>query len=226
MAFLNGEDRLGSRRWSGTLLTDRYGAYDTVVDPRLYPGRISAACAAHARRNFEELTKDGTSPIGLDALRRFARIYEVEGELKELSDEQRLTQRQRLARPLWHEMRQWLELERRVVADGSATAKAIDYTLGHWAALTRHLEDGAVALDNNHLERQIKPWAMGRRAWQFVGSELAGQRAAIIMSLVQSARMNGHDPWAYLRDVLHRLPTLRNSQLDELLPHRWAPAQA
>ena len=79
------------------LLTDRYGAYDTVVDPRLYPGRISAACAAHARRNFEELTKDGTSPIGLDALRRFARIYEVEGELMELSDEQRLTQRQRLA---------------------------------------------------------------------------------------------------------------------------------
>lgn len=228
LAFLNGEDRLGARRWSGTLLTDRYGAYDTVVDPRLYPGRISAACAAHARRNFEELTKDGTSPIGLDALRRFARIYEVEGELKELSDEQRLAQRQRqrLARPLWHEMRQWLELERRVVADGSATAKAIDYTLVHWAALTRQLEDGAVALDNNHLERQIKPWAMERRAWQFVGSELAGQRAAVIMSLVQSARMNGHDPWAYLRDVLRRLPTLRNSQLDELLPHRWVPAQA
>jgi hypothetical protein len=85
--------------------------------------------------------------------------------------------RQRLAGPLWHEIRQWLELERRVVADGSATAKAIDYTLVHWAALTRHLEDGAVALDNNHLERQIKPWAMGRRAWQFVGSELAGQGA-------------------------------------------------
>lgn len=123
-------------------------------------------------------------------------------------------------------MRQWLELERRVVADGSATAKAIDYTLVHWAALTRHLEDGAVALDNNHLERQIKPWAMGRRAWQFVGSELAGQRAAIIMSLVQSARMNGHDPWAYLRDVLQRLPTLPNSRLAELLPHRWTSAQA
>ncbi len=123
-------------------------------------------------------------------------------------------------------MRHWLELERRVVADGSATAKAIDYTLVHWTALTQHLEDGAVALDNNHLERQIKPWAMGRRAWQFVGSELAGQRAAIIMSLVQSARLNGQDPWAYLRDVLQRLPTLRNSQLDALLPHRWTSVQA
>lgn len=123
-------------------------------------------------------------------------------------------------------MRQWLELERRVVADGSATAKAIDYMLVHWAALTKHLEDGAVALDNNHLERQIKPWAMGGRAWQFVGSELAGQRAAVIMSLVQSARMNRHDPWAYLRDVLQRLPALPNSRLAELLPHRWTSVQA
>ena len=112
----------------------------------MYPGRISAACAAHARRNSEELTKDGTSPIGLDALRRFARIYEIEGELKGLSDDERRAHRQRLAKPLWHEMRQWLELEQRVVADGSATAKAIGYTLVHWAALTRHLEDGAVAL--------------------------------------------------------------------------------
>jgi len=94
----------------------------------------------------------------------------------------------------------------------------------HWAARTRHLDDGAVAIDNNHLERQIKPWAMGRRAWMFVGSELAGQRAAIVMSRVQSARLNGHDPWAYLRDVLQRLPTQRASQTEDLLPHRWQPA--
>jgi transposase len=221
VAFLAGDEKLGERRWSGTLLTDRYNAYETVVDPRLYPDRIGAACAAHARRNFEELTHDGTSPVGIDAVRRFARIYEVEGELKSLNDDERTAQRQRLAKPLWDELRQWLELERRLVADGAATAKAIDYTLGHWTALTRHLHDGAVALDNNHLERQIKPWAMGRKAWQFVGSELAGQRAAIVLSLVQSARMNGHDPWAYLRDVLQRLPTLLNTRLDELLPHRW-----
>jgi transposase len=227
VAFLGGDDDpLGERRWCGTLLTDRYGAYDTVVDPQHYPGRISAACAAHARRNFEELTRDGTSPLGLDALRRFARIYQVEGELKGLSDDDRRDQRQRLAKPLWEELGQWLGLERRLVPDGGAAAKAIDYTLGHWAALTRHLDDGAVALDNNHLERQIKPWAMGRKAWQFVGSELAGHRAAIVMSLVQSARMNGHDPWLYLRNVLQRLPTLLNSRLDELLPHRWISGRA
>lgn len=223
LAFLGGQQGRGER-WSGTLLTDRYSAYETVVDPRLYPDRRGAACVAHARRNFEELTQGGTSVVGLEAVRRFARIYGVEAELKDLSDEERRAQRQRLAKPLWDELQQWLQLERRLVADGGPAAKAIDYTLGHWAALTRHLEDGAVAIDNNHLERQIKPWAMGRKAWMFVGSELAGQRAAIVMSLVQSARMNGHDPWAYLRDVLQRLPTQPNSRIEDLLPHRWQPA--
>jgi transposase len=105
--------------------------------------------------------------------------------------------RHRLAKPLWEELQQCLELGRRLVADGGATARAIDYTLGHRAALTRHLDDGAVAIDNNDLERQINPWAMALKAWMFVGSELAGQRAAILLSLVQSARMNGHDPWVY-----------------------------
>ena len=223
LAFLGGQQGHGER-WSGTLLTDRYSAYETVVDPRLYPGRLSAACTAHARRNFEELMRDGTSVVGLEAVRRFARIYGVEAELKELGDDERRAQRQRLARPLWEELQQWLQLERRLVVDSGPAAKAIDYTLGHWSALTRHLDNGAVAIDNNHLERQIKPWAMGRRAWMFVGSELAGQRAAIVMSLVQSARMNGHDPWAYLRDVLQRLPTQPNSRIEDLLPHRWQPA--
>ncbi|MFN6992885.1 MAG: transposase [Aquincola tertiaricarbonis] len=96
--------------------------------------------------------------------------------MKDLDDEDRRAQGQRLTSPLWNELRQWLQLERRAVADGGATAKAIDYTLSHWQALMQHLAYGAVPLDNNHLERQIKPWAMGRRAWQFVGSELAGQR--------------------------------------------------
>jgi transposase len=177
LAFLGGRERHG-RRWSGTLLSDRYSAYETVVDPRLYPDRLGAACAAHARRNFEELTHDGTSVVGLEAVRRFARIYGVEAQLQDLSDDDRRAQRQQLARPLWEELKHWLQLERRLVADGGPTAKAIDYTLGHWTALTRHLNDGAVAIDNNHLERQIKPWAMGRRAWMFVGSELAGQRAS------------------------------------------------
>jgi transposase len=223
VAFLAGDQRLGERAWSGTLLTDRYVAYDTVLNPRVYPERIGAACAAHARRKFDELARAGTSPLAEDAIRRFAKIYQVEGELIDLDDDHRQALRQELAKPLWDRLHEWLELERRLVVDGGATAAAIDYTLNHWQALTRHLDDGAVAIDNNHLERQIKPWAMGRRAWLFAGSELAGQRAATVMSLVVSAKLNGHEPWAYLRDVLRRLPTQLNSRIDELLPHRWRP---
>lgn len=224
LAFLAGDERAGRRRWAGTLLTDRYSAYDTVLDERVYPDRQAAACVAHARRKFDELAKAGTSALAEEAIRRLARIYEVEGELSALDDAGRHAARQALARPLWDRLKAWLELQRRLVVDGGPAAAAIDYTLNHWVALTRHLDDGALAIDNNHLERQIKPWAMGRKAWMFVGSELAGQRAAMVMSLVQSARLNGHDPFAYLSDVLRRLPTQLNSRLDELLPHRWAPS--
>lgn len=107
--------------------------------------------------------------------------------------------------------------------DGSAIAKALDYSLNHWEALTANLHDGRVPLDNNHLENLMRPWAMGRKAWLFCGSEMAGKRAAVVMSLVQSARLNGHDPWVYLKDVLTRLAMHPNSRIDELLPHLWQP---
>ena len=117
----------------------------------------------------------------------------------------------------------WLQLERQRVPDGSPIARAIDYSLNRWAALTRFLLDGNVPIDNNHIEQQMRPWAMGRKAWLFIGSQLAGERAAVIMGLLQSAKLNGRDPWAYLKDVLTRLPTHLNSRIDELLPHRWQP---
>jgi hypothetical protein len=109
---------------------------------------------------------------------------------------------------------QWL-------AAREAIAKALDYSLRHWAALTRHLSDGDVPVSNNHLENLIRPWAMGRKAWLFAGSELSGQRAAIVMRLVQSAKLNGHDRHVCLRDVLNRLPTHPGRRIDELLAHRW-----
>ena len=84
--------------------------------------------------------------------------------------------------------------------------------------------DGAVSVDNNHIENLMRPWAMGRKAWLFAGSESAGKRAAVVMSLVQSARLHGHDPWVYLRDVLERLLSHPNHRIDELLPHRWNPS--
>jgi len=215
-----------ARRWHGRVPAAKADEYLTLskevglADYRSTEGNRGAWCL-HRREGGVVHVEMFTLWDDLEAIRRFARIYEVEGELKGMSDEARKALRQELAKPLWEKLREWLEIERRLVADGGAAAEAIDYTLNHWAALTRHLDDGAVAVDNNHLERQIKPWAMGRRAWLFAGSELAGQRAAIVMSLVQSARLNGHEPWAYLRDVLARLPTQLNSRIEELLPHRW-----
>jgi transposase len=220
-----GPPREGEQGWRGTLVRDEYGAYDSVLDAKKHPGRIAAGCLAHARRKFDELIKHNASVVAPEALRRIAEIYRVERELVAMSAEERLASRKQATEPLWKCLRAWLETQRGKVPDGSATAKALDYSLKHWTALTRNLLDGDVPVDNNHLENQIRPWAMGRRAWLFTGSELAGQRAAVVMSLVQSAKLNGHDPHAYLRDVLERLPTLPASRIDDLLPHRWQPAQ-
>jgi hypothetical protein len=99
-------------------------------------------------------------------------------------------------------------------------------TFVRWAALTRYLDDAALPIDNNHDEQQIRTWATGRRNWLFAGTLLAGQRAAAITSLIQSAKLNGHDPYAYLKDVLTRLPTHKARDIDELLPHLWRPTDA
>jgi transposase len=121
-------------------------------------------------------------------------------------------------------LHQWLVGQRSKVPEGSATARAIDYSLKRWVALTRFIDDGDLPIDNNWVENQIRPIALGRSNWLFAGSLRAGQRAAAIMSLVHSARINGHEPHAYLKDVMQRLPTQPASRIGELLPHRWRPS--
>lgn len=207
-------------RWSGTLTCDDYAGYNTVF--KLH-GRTEAGCLAHARRKFDELAKAGASPIATQALQRIAWLYRIEQELAAATNEERLAGRRLRSAPLWQDLHAWLRSERARVPDGGGIAAAIDYSLRRWDALGRFLQDGAVAVDNNHIENLIRPWAMGRKAWLFAGSELAGQRAAVVMSLVQTARLWGHEPWAYLKDVLERLLEHPNHRIDELLPHRWAP---
>lgn len=151
-------------------------------------------------------------------------LYQVEAEAKDLTPEQRQIIRAKQGKPITEALHQWMLTQRQKVPDGSGTAKALDYSLKRWAALTRYLDDGAVPIDNNWVENQIRPWALGRNNWLFAGSLRSGQRAAAIMTLIQSAKLNGHDPYAYLKDVLSRLPTQKNSAIDELLPHNWKPA--
>jgi hypothetical protein len=178
---------------------------------------------AHARRKFFELHTQKQSLIAGEALDYFGRLYGVEREVAESDAEARQRIRALKARPIADELHAWLEQHRQRVPNGSATARAIDYSLKRWVALTHYLSDGQVPIDNNWIENQIRPIALGRKNWLFAGSLRAGQRAAAIMSLIQSARLNGHDPFAYLKDVLARLPGQPYSRIGELLPHRWTP---
>lgn len=168
-----------------------------------------------------DLHVSNKSQIAQQALLYVSQLYDVEREVKHLNADERRQIRQTRSKPLTDAFHQWMVLQRTRITDGSATAKALDYSLKRWVALTQFLDDGQLPIDNNWIENQIRPIAIGRNNWLFAGSLRAGQRAAAVMSLIQSAKLNGHDPYDYLKDVMARLPTQKNNQLDELLPHRW-----
>jgi transposase len=205
--------------WQGRLVTDDFSGYKACFEL----GVTEVGCWAHARRKFHELWANHGSTVAEQALTFFSALYDVERDIADLAAPERREIRRQRAGPVADAFQQWLLQQRQKVPDGSATAKAIDYTLNRWRALTRYLEDGELPIDNNWVENQIRPIAIGRSNWLFAGSLRAGQRAAAVMSLLHSARINGHDPYAYLKDVLERLPTQPASRIDELLPHHWRP---
>ena len=214
---VNHRDFLGD--WRGTLVCDDFSGYKASFAL----GVTEAGCLAHARRKFVDLQATGKSLIAETAVRFFAQLYEVEREVRALDADERQRIRQVRTRPLADALHAWMIAQRQQLPEGSATARAIDYSLKRWVALTRYIDDGRLPADNNWIENQIRPVAVGRSNWLFAGSLRAGQRAAAIMSLIQSARLNGHDPYAYLNDVFARLPTQPISRIEELLAHRWAP---
>ena len=209
----------GEHGWRGTLVCDDFSGYKACFEL----GVTEAGCLAHARRKFHELWANQGSQVGEQALKFFGELYAVEREVAELMPDERRRIRQEKSRKVADALQQWLAGQRQRVPDGSTTARAIDYSLKRWQALTRYIDDGDLPADNNWVENQIRPIAIGRSNWLFAGSLRAGQRAAAIMSLIQSAKLNGHEPRAYLSDVLERLPTQSASRVAELLPHRWQP---
>ncbi|HEV7318852.1 MAG TPA: IS66 family transposase [Ensifer sp.] len=210
-AFLQG--------WQGSLVCDDFSGYKALMAQ----GITEVGCLAHARRKFFDLHATSKSVAAQSALLQFGKIYEVERDLQGSSAEERLAQRQARSSPILDALHCWMVQTRQKVADGSAISRAIDYSLKRWEALTRFASDGRLPIDNNHVENQIRPVAIGRSNWLFAGSLRAGQRAAAIMTLIQSAKLNGHDPFAYLKDVLERLPMHPASRVEDLLPHRWQP---
>lgn len=222
-AFLKG--------FKGKLVCDGYNGYKSLFGR----GVIEVGCMAHARRKFHELHVTGQSLVSIEALELFQSLYTIEREIDERfeknqtplpRDAQIVRQvRQEKAKPVADKLYAWLQQKRLGTTKNASITKAIEYCLKRWTALTHYLDDGNLPIDNNWAENQMRPWALGRKNWLFAGSLESGQRAASIMSLIQSARLNGLDPYAYLADVLSRLPTHPDSQIDELLPYVWIPPQ-
>lgn len=205
--------------WQGKLVCDDFAGYKALFTT----GVTEVGCMAHGRRKFHDLWVSHKSPLAEEALSFFRTLYEIERTAQRLGAEDRQRLRVLQTRPVLDTFHRWLLLKRQQATDGTAAARAIDYSLKRWDALVRFVDDGDLPIDNNHLENRIRPIALGRTNWLFAGSLRGGQRAAAVMSLLQSAKLNGIDPHAYLRDVLARLPTQPASRIDELLPHRWSP---
>ena len=207
-------------QWNGKLVCDDFAGYKASFQQ----GITEIGCMAHARRKFFDLHATNKSQLAEQALLSIGGLYEIERQARDMTDVDRWRIRQEKAVPVLNALHIWMLAQRNLVPEGSAIAKALDYSTKRWAALFRYADNGAVPIDNNQCENQIRPWALGRSNWLFAGSLRSGKRAAAIMSLIQSARINGHDPYAYLKDVVTRLPTQRASEIGKLLPHQWVPA--
>ena len=157
-------------------------------------------------------------------LRRIGELYAVEAQARDGDVAARLALRQQHSMPKLSALRDWLVAQRVKTAEGTGLARAIDYSLKRWPALMRYVDDGALPIDNNPAENAIRPITLGRRNWLFTGSERAGCRAAAIQSLLATAKLNGLEPYAWLKDTLEKLPAWPYSRIDELLPLRTVAA--
>ncbi|MHB1271920.1 MAG: IS66 family transposase [Rhodanobacter sp.] len=205
--------------WQGALMVDDFAGYKAGFAQ----GITELACLAHIRRKFFELHERQASTLTGPPLASIAQLYRIEADARGLDPPARLALRQTHAKPILDAWWAWIQTVRPTVAGGSGIEKALDYTIRRWPALLRYLDDGRYPIDNNPVENAIRPIALGRRNWLFAGSPSAGQRAAAIMSLLATAKQNGLEPYAWLKDVLTRLPTHPNSRIHELLPHSWQP---
>jgi transposase len=223
--------------WSGILQADAYGGYNELYAPGRQPGPVlEAGCFAHARRKFFELAdvegaarkksrgeRAGTIyPIALEAVKKLDVLFEIERSINGQSPAERLAARREHSAPLMDELHRWLELQLAKLSRNHDLAKAINYMLRRWPAFTRFLADGRVCLSNNAAERALRCVPLGRKAWLFCGSDRGGDRAAVLYTLIQTAKLNDVDPQAWLADVLARIADHSASRLDELLPWNWA----
>jgi transposase len=245
--FYYSRDRRGEHpqvhlaNYAGILQADAFDGYNKLYEATRKPGPITqAACWAHARRPFFVLadiaenarrraqgkTMSVISPLAVEAVQRIDALFEIERSINGQSAEQRRAVRQELSMPLVADLERWLREQRAKLSRGNDLAKAMDYMLKRWTAFTRFLDDGRVCLSNNAAERGLRGIALGRKSWLFAGSDRGGQRAAVMYSLIVTAKMNGVDPQAWLADVLARIAEYPAHRIDQLLPWNWQPDSA
>ena len=224
--------------WQGILQADAYGGYGELYLADRQPGPVrEAGCFAHARRKVFELADiEGTarkrsrgnksatiSPVALEAVQRLDRLFAIERDLGGRSAAERLAARAEHSAPLMADLHSWLTAQAAKLSRGNDLWKACQYVLKRWQAFTAFLDDGRICLSNNAAERALRCVPLGRKAWLFAGSDRGGERAAVLYTLIQTARLNDVDPQAWLADVLARIADHPSQKLDELLPWRWRP---
>ena len=219
--------------WTGILQADAFAGYNRLYLADRKPGRIvEALCWSHARRKFFELADIAAnarrgknvppiSPIALEAVKRIDAIFDVERDINGLATRSGCRAPERSA-ALVAELKTWMRAERAKLSRHAAVAKAIDYMLTRWPAFTRFLDDGRICLTNNAAERALRGLALGRKSWLFAGSERGAERAALMYTLIQTAKLNDVDPQAWLADVLARIADMPQTKLADLLPWNWA----
>lgn len=236
--FYYSRDRTGEhperhlQSYGGILQADAYAGFNRLYDGARKPSPLlEAACWSHSRRKFFVLA-DVTArargkpsviaPLALEAVKRIDAIFAIEREINGRPAEERLAVRRARTAPLVSDLEAWMRNERGKLSRHSEVAKAMDYMLKRWAAFTRFLADGRICLTNNAAERELRGIALGRKAWLFAGSDRGGERAAVMYTLIHTARLNNVDPQAWLADVLARINDHAITDLAALLPWRWA----
>jgi transposase len=218
-------DRKGERPaahlkgFKGVLQVDGYAGFEQLTESG---NVILAACWAHVRRKFYDVHEATGSPIAAEALRRIGELYAIEARIRGRSAKVRRAERKAEAKPRIKALKAWLETELPRLPGRGTLAEAIRYALGRWSSLCLYLDDGRIEIDNNPVERAIRPVALGRKNHLFAGSDGGGERWAIVCSLIETAKLNGVEPFAYLADILERLVEGHpKNRLDDLLPWNW-----
>jgi transposase len=235
VVYLYAEDRRACHvrhhlgRFRGVLQVDGYTGYDHLARSDRPGGAITLAyCLAHARREFFNVHKRTADAVAAEALRRIGEVYAIEAHIRGSTAEERVAVRQAETKPLMTALWSWLMERLGEISAKSSLASAIRYTLGHWEGLTRFLSDGRIEVDNNTVERGIRPIPLGRKNILFAGNDSGAERWAILASLINTAKLHEIDPQTYLADVLDRIVSGRTkvNALRELLPWAWKAAQA